>query len=235
MLARAAGLIARHAEQGQLLQSMTRTFAAAAAAKAAPAKGEMTLPTAPLRLSGTSAQVATLAWQVAAKENVLAKVQDELYQLIEIMKKQDSIRRVATDPFMPQAMRNKIVSEMFKGVKDCTEVTKRLVEALADENSLSALVQVTLSYEELMLAHKKEVHCTIVTAQPLDDAERKHFTTQAQAHVEPGFKLVMKEKVDRKLLGGFILEFEDRLVDMSKAKKIEEFNTLVAKLEADLK
>lgn len=138
-------------------------------------------------------------------------------QLIEILKTQDSIRRVATDPFMPQAMRNKIVAQMFKGVKDCTEVTKRLVgemsaswwarrgrctwitmrtpvltpnqqrpcsptvcaaspcacacplgaaaEALADENSLSALVQVTLAYEELMLAHKKEVHCTIVTAQ----------------------------------------------------------------------
>lgn len=38
-------------------------------------------------------------------------------------------------------------------------------EALAEENSLSAIVQVTLAYEELMLAHKKEVHCTVVTAQ----------------------------------------------------------------------
>ncbi len=32
-----------------------------------------------------------------------------------------------------------------------------------------------------------------------------------------------------------MLEFEDRLVDMSKAKKLEEFSNLVAKLEADLK
>ncbi len=31
--------------------------------------------------------------------------------------------------------------------------------------------------------------------QPLDDAERSLFTKQAQAFVEPGFKLVMKEKV----------------------------------------
>lgn len=31
--------------------------------------------------------------------------------------------------------------------------------------------------------------------QPLDDAERAVFTKQAQAFVDPGFKLVMKEKV----------------------------------------
>ncbi len=32
-----------------------------------------------------------------------------------------------------------------------------------------------------------------------------------------------------------MLEFEDRLVDMSKAKKMEEFSNLVAKLENDMK
>lgn len=42
-------------------------------------------------------------------------------------------------------------------------------------------------------------------------------------------------QVDKKLLGGFVLEFEDRLVDMSVAKKLEEFNNLVFKLEADLR
>lgn len=46
--------------------------------------------------------------------------------------------------------------------------------------------------------------------------------------------VLLQEKVDKKLLGGFILEFEDRLVDMSVKKKLEEFNNLVFKLENDL-
>ncbi|GFR52068.1 hypothetical protein Agub_g14590 [Astrephomene gubernaculifera] len=233
MLARAACLLARRAEQAQLSKQLVRSFSAAAASQASP-KADYKLPTAPLQLSGTSGAIATLAWQVAAKENVLTKVQDELYQLVEVFKAHPEIRRLATDPFVPAAFRMKVVRDMFN-TKDVTDVTKRLVEALAEENSLSAIVQVTIAYEELMLAHRKEVHCTVVTAQPLDDAERTVFTKQAQQFVEPGFKLVMKEKVDRKLLGGFVLEFEDRLVDMSKAKKLEEFNNLVTKLENDLK
>lgn len=42
-------------------------------------------------------------------------------------------------------------------------------------------------------------------------------------------------QVEKKLLGGFILEFADRLVDLSTAKKMSEFNNLVTKLENDLK
>eukprot|EP00775_Hariotina_reticulata_P002231 gene2231-2544_t len=107
--------------------------------------------------------------------------------------------------------------------------------ALAEENALAATLQISSAYDELMLAHKKEVHCNIITAEPLDKLERVEMRKQAEKFVDPGFKLVMQEKVDKKLLGGFILEFEDRLVDMSVSKKLEEFNNLVFKLESDLR
>lgn len=38
-------------------------------------------PTPPLKLSGTSASIATLLWQVSSKEGVLEKVQDEMHQV----------------------------------------------------------------------------------------------------------------------------------------------------------
>jgi hypothetical protein len=38
-------------------------------------------PEAPLVLSSTSGSIATLVWQIALKENVLEKVQDELAQV----------------------------------------------------------------------------------------------------------------------------------------------------------
>jgi hypothetical protein len=37
--------------------------------------------------------------------------------------------------------------------------------ALAEENALAATLQVAAAYDELMLAHKKEVHCNIITAE----------------------------------------------------------------------
>jgi len=229
---RAAVSLLRRSEQAQNLLHLTRGLATAASTKAAPST-EIKLPTAPLQLSGTSASIATLVWQVAAKENVLEQVQTELQQFGEAIKTLPELRRMAADPFIPTLVRKKIIEGVLKD-SGASEVTKRLFSSLAEENVLAATFEISKAFDELQLAHKKEVYVTIITAQPLDKMEKVELRKQAAQFVEPGFKLVAKEKVDKKLLGGFILEFEDRLVDMSQSKKLEEFNNLVTKLERDL-
>ncbi|KAJ9535042.1 hypothetical protein QJQ45_029695, partial [Haematococcus lacustris] len=219
-----------------------RTLATAAQSASKPSSS-LQLPTPPLQLSGTAATVATLTWQVASKEKVLDRVQDELQQvpslatlltLAEAFNSLPELRRLATDPFVPAAVRQKVVASVMQG-SQAHQITQLLVGALSDENGLSGVPAISKAYDELMLAFKKEVYVTIVTAHPLDKMERVEVRKQAEKFVEPGFKLVAKEKVDRKLQGGFVLEFEDRLVDLSTSKKVSEFNALVTKLENDMK
>lgn len=231
MMLRAASTLLRRGQQAQQLVQLTRGLATSASTKAASA--EIKLPIAPLQLSGTSASIATLTWQVAAKEGVLDKVQDEISQFAEAIKTLPELRRMAADPFIPTIVRKKIIESVLAG-SGATEVTKRLFSSLAEENILAATFEIAEAFEQLQLAHKKEVYVTIITAQPLDKLERIELRKNAEQFVEPGFKLVAKEKIDKKLLGGFILEFEDRLVDMSQSKKLEEYNNLVNKLERDL-
>lgn len=205
----------------------------ATAAAAQPKTLDFKLPTAPLLLSGMSASIATLVWQVACKENVLDKVQDEIHQFAEAIKTLPELRRMATDPLFPPIVRKSIIEAILKD-SPATEVTKKLFMSLAEENVLAATFDIAKSFDDLQLAHKKEVYCTIVTAQPLDKLERQEVRKEALKYVEKGFQLVAKEKVDRKIQGGFVLEFEDRLVDMSDSKKQEEYQNLVDKLERDL-
>lgn len=223
MLARGAAALLRHGQKAEVALNVARSFASAA---------EFKLPAAPLQLSGTAANVATLTWQISVKNNTMEQVQDELQQLAEAFRSLPELTRLATDPFVPAIVRKKVVDSVLKDSK-ATDVTKRLMEALADENGLSGIVQISKSFDELVLAHKKEVYVTIVSAHPLDKLEKAEIRKQAEKFVEPGFKLVTKEKVEKKLLGGFILEFEDRLVDLSTAKKISEFNETVARLERE--
>ncbi|KAL6751167.1 globin-like protein [Haematococcus lacustris] len=214
------------------LPEAVRTLATAAQSASKPSSS-LQLPTPPLQLSGTAATVATLTWQVASKEKVLDRVQDELQQLAEAFNSLPELRRLATDPFVPAAVRQKVVASVMQG-SQAHQITQLLVGALSDENGLSGVPAISKAYDELMLAFKKEVYVTIVTAHPLDKMERVEVRKQAEKFVEPGFKLVAKEKVDRKLQGGFVLEFEDRLVDLSTSKKVSEFNALVTKLENDM-
>lgn len=234
MLARAAAALVRAAQQNQpLALNLARPLSAAAAAAPA-SSATVQLPDAPTALTGTSASIATFAWQIAAKENVLEQVQSEIHQVAEAITQLPELTRLAVDPFVPTNTRVKIIEALFKDAKVST-ITSRLFVSLAEENALSATLQIASAFDELMLAYKKEVHCNVITAEPMDKLEREELTKKAAKFVEPGFKLVTKEKVDKKILGGFILEFEDRLVDMSVSKKLEEFNNLVFRLESELK
>ena len=103
-------------------------------------------PIAPLQLYGVSESIATLVWQVASKENVLDKVQDEIHQVrrcrkrlvavraltivnsiqfAEAIKTLPELRRIASDPLFPPLVRKAIVESLLKD-SSATEVTKKL-------------------------------------------------------------------------------------------------------------
>jgi len=239
MLALLAAAARRACRTNHALEACTRGFAAKATATIASKNKDdkgLSLPFAPLQLSGTAASIATLTWQIALKEDMMDKVQTELMQLAEAVTTLPELRNLATDPFVPSIVRKKVVQAILQdaGNVKVSEVSKRLMESLAEENALTAVPSISSIFDELVLAHKKEVYVTIVTAEPLDKMELSDVRKQAEKFVEPGFKLVTKMRVDKKLLGGFVLEFEDRLVDSSTAKKQSEFNNMVTKLENDL-
>ncbi|KAF5833027.1 hypothetical protein DUNSADRAFT_10773 [Dunaliella salina] len=149
------------------LRGLATTTATPAAAAAPSKSSEPQLPQAPLQLSGTSASVATLTWQIAAKENMMDKVQDELQQLSYALTNLPELRMIATDPFVPSIVRKKVVQAVLQDSPKVkvSEVSKRLLESLAEENALTAVPTVSSIFDDLVLAHKKEVYVTIVTAQ----------------------------------------------------------------------
>ncbi len=89
-----------------------------------------------------SANIATLTWQVAAKENVVEKVQEELRQLGEAFSSTDpkleAWHRLATDPFVPALVRQKIVNNVLKG--QTSEITLRLLGKLPPPHTSTSLL-----------------------------------------------------------------------------------------------
>ena len=86
------------------------------------------------------------------------------HQVADAFHQHPELARIAVDPFMPVKAKASVVESLFKD-SPATEITKRLFGALAEENALAATLKVADAFDELMLAHRKEVHCTIVTAE----------------------------------------------------------------------
>lgn len=87
-----------------------------------------------------------------------------LLQMLECFRTLPDLRKITLDPLVPIATKVKLMETLLAD-SSATEVTKRLFASLAETNTLAATMRVAEAYEELMLAHKKEVHCTIITSE----------------------------------------------------------------------
>lgn len=63
---------------------------------------------------------------------------------------------------------------------------------------------------------------------------RRWTKSECDRHITVPSLLYLILQCPLRILGGFVLEFEDRLVDKSDSKKNEEYAELVSKLERDL-
>jgi F-type H+-transporting ATPase subunit O len=81
-----------------------------------------------------------------------------------------------------------------------------------------------------MSAHRGEVKVTITTAQPLEKDLQKRLeeALKGSALAGSGKTLVIENKVQEGILGGLVVDFGDRTVDLSVASKVSKLNAQLA-------
>jgi F-type H+-transporting ATPase subunit delta len=95
-------------------------------------------------------------------------------------------------------------------------IDRLLVEflvVLVDKNRIGYLPEIIDEYARLVEAEQGVGRVTVVTAVPLNDAERKKLSAKMVA--KTGLKIVLEEKVDPAIVGGMIVVLHDEIIDGS--------------------
>lgn len=71
-----------------------------------------------------------------------------------------------------------------------------------------------------MVAHRNEALCEVITADPLDDATRTALVNIIKRFVQKGKTIRLRELVAPDALGGVVIGFEDKHIDLTIAKRI---------------
>lgn len=98
---------------------------------------------------------------------------------------------------------------------------------VAENGRLKKLRRMINMFFAVMVAHRKEALCEVITAKPLDDGTRKALMDALQKFVKEGKKITLTEKVDPSIIGGMIVGIEDKHMDMSIAKKIQMYTEIL--------
>ncbi|KAJ3159992.1 ATP synthase F0 subcomplex subunit OSCP atp5 [Geranomyces michiganensis] len=180
----------------------------------------------PLSLHGIEGRYATALYSAAVKKNQLQAVERDLSNVAAALKKDAKLKFNLESPMVNKHDKKALVAESFKGIN---ETTKNFFDVLAENGRLDQTTKVLTSFNELMSAHRKEVSVTVISAKELDSSTSRRLQgiLSNSNLIEKDSKLIVNNKVDPSILGGLVIDFGDKTIDMSVASKINKLNRLL--------
>lgn len=155
--------------------------------------------------------LAEVLCEIAKRENILERIQEELKTSIQVVKN-ERVRRVLYHPKLSLKEKGELLRQALSSYA-ISETTISFLNLLLEDEKLDYLKEVSLRYKELsdkILNLKKVV---VTTAIPLEEQERDRLIETFERLTASKVKL--EECIDERILGGVVVRVGDRLIDGS--------------------
>ncbi|KAH6914443.1 ATP synthase subunit 5 [Coprinopsis sp. MPI-PUGE-AT-0042] len=167
----------------------------------------------------------------------LNKVATELATISGAIKSSPEVANFINNPTLSSADRQKGIQNLLNKVegtgakKDAaSEVTKNLLALLSDNGRLQETEGVIEGFNELFAEHKGELTVTVTSATPLPkDLLTRLESTLKQSQTAQKAKVVkISNKVNPTVLGGLIVDFGDKTIDLSVSSRVTKLNNVLS-------
>ncbi|KAL7126109.1 hypothetical protein ABFS83_14G163900 [Erythranthe nasuta] len=179
----------------------------------------------PLTMFGVSGNYATALYIAAVKANILDKVESELVTLVEASTKSPTFSQFMKDHSVSADTRVKALIDICTHAK-FSDITKNFLAVVAGNGRLAHIERMSQRFSELTMAHRGEVKAIVTSVIPLPAEEEKELRETLQDILGQGKKVKLEQKIDPSILGGLVVEFSQKVFDMSirsRAAQMERF------------
>jgi len=196
-------------------QVISRSFAKKAAAAVE----------APIRIHGAHGRYAHALYQAAGAD--AAACEKDLVAIQAAAKASPDFHGFLTNPSIQKVQKVKGVVDAVKAAMPGAHATSLTFLAVVGENNrLSELNEITNKYKEIMRAVRGEMDALVTVAQPVDAATKKHIAEMCKA-VAGGKDVEPEIVVDPTILGGCIVQIEDKYIDASVATQLTKLEVVL--------
>lgn len=172
-----------------------------------------------MSLRTSANRYARALFDVALAEKAdLAKVDQDLQAVVEMMKGSPELARASGFASTSDAQRQSLMEAVSKAMTLTMPVTKTLV-LLAKSGKLNLIPDLAAAYQERLLAHQNIVRADVTSAAPLS-AEKTRALEESLSKVT-GKKVELSVSVDPELLGGVVARIGSTVYDGSVKTQLQ--------------
>ncbi len=170
----------------------------------------------------TYAQVLLDAANAAGCQDAVLEVRDQLEVVMRALRSNIDLQVALAEKAYTPEQREELVRNVFTGMNP---VLVDVLLVMSERDDLELANRVYAAFDGLIEEKLGVVVVDVTTAVPLDDALRETISNKAAQDL--GKKVVLRERVDKSILGGIIMSASGRRIDASIATQLDTARTVL--------
>ena len=155
------------------------------------------------------------AAHTAGGQEAVLEVREQMGEIIRLMRADLELTQSLSNPDFTPAQRRDLVEGVFA---DCHLALREVLAGMAERGQADLLPRVFDRYRELLGDKLGICVVDVTTAVPRDDGLRQLITEKAEADL--GRKAVLRERIDKSILGGIIMDVDGNYIDASMISQL---------------
>lgn len=155
---------------------------------------------------------------LAVEQNALEQVHQDMQLFAKVVAENRSFELMLKNPIIKHDKKRDILESLFKG--KVHSLTMSILDIITRKNREPLLPAIAKEFHNAYNEHKGIGKATVTTAVPLDVKLRSEIENLVKKYSNKS-NIELTEKVDKEMIGGFILNVGDQQVDASIKNKLK--------------
>ena len=178
--------------------------------------------------SEVSSRYSKALLRLANENNLEKKIYNEVNSLLDLLNSDDKFSKLFSSPLLSSKNQSKLIENLFSNTdKKKINVSKHILaflKILAKNGRLKILSSVFHSFQYLVKSMHQEININLITASPIADENVKKIKNILSKNTDKKINII--SSVDKKIIGGIILQSGSNLIDASIKNKILKLNNI---------
>ena len=169
---------------------------------------------------------------LATELSISEHVYNDLLLINKILSENNDLRIVLQSPIIRQEKKEKLFSNIFS--EFIAPLTLKFLNLLLRKSRIVIFHDIVKAYEEFYNEANDILNVTITTAQPFNDALLQKLESKINDFF-PNKSLKFNENIDKEILGGFVVNFYDYMIDKSLRTRLIQARKQIMRKEYEKK
>ncbi|MFN3782836.1 MAG: ATP synthase F1 subunit delta [Spirosomataceae bacterium] len=153
---------------------------------------------------------------LATETGVINEVNKDMDLFISVCQENDQLVAVLKNPIVRHSKKLAILKALFLG--KVHDVTFSIFTILTKKNRESYILSIAQEFRKLYNLKNNIQVATVSTVEPLSDTQKSEFISKIAQALNK--EIILNEKIDSSLIGGYVLTVNDTQIDTSVKKRL---------------